>query len=72
MNLPEFKSFSRKECCFTCAYYNSSKLNAVGFYCTNGIPSYQRANNVCGKYRETNKSTKQLEADYEVITKKCR
>lgn len=72
MNLPNFKSFKTKRCCFTCAYYSSSRVNIVGFYCTNGIPSYQRADFLCGKYRESSKNDKQLEADYDVLEKRCR
>ncbi|MFI3261148.1 MAG: hypothetical protein R3Y13_05520 [bacterium] len=71
MNI-SYNELTKKDCCFTCAHYNSSRVNIIGFVCENGIQSYQRPDNVCGKHRDTQKSNKQLEADYEVLQKRCR
>ena len=56
--------------CFTCAYYNSGKQNNIGFMCENGVISYQKPISSCRYYRESNKSDKQYESDFERLEDK--
>lgn len=70
--MEDFKTFKKKEVCFTCAHYNSARVNKIGFYCNRGLSNYQRADFHCGQYREGIKNDKQLQADYDVLEKKCR
>lgn len=67
--MESLKKITKKECCFTCAHYNSGQPARIGFMCTKSsrLRDYRDPEDNCKFYRNAKKSDKQYEYDYESL-----